>query len=306
MAYQDLFPHRLKSTRKKNNLTQEQLAEKLSLNKQAISQYERGVRRPNKDIAIEIARVLKVDVDWLLANDPLKEFSTSVLKDIVKNNNSNNNLDDLPYYSIFTTDDNNSSEDINYNEFQNILYEGLNIINSLGYELPKDAGLIEDVYNRLYYQHIIDNKPETEIDILINIGNQINNLRQSIFTLFHNPKSTNEMSTSKYKVRKDIENLHYQPYLYYESLLNILEKSVFITGKNNLKIKELINEAPSIYSNQKFDEYYNEEFALSSDELNIIKEIIIPKDLNYDNIDSKLIEHLNKIDFNKRFLDKIT
>lgn len=60
------FGERLKSLRESNGLTQDELAEKVGVTKQAISQYERGVRRPDFDTLSALCDLFNVSTDFLL------------------------------------------------------------------------------------------------------------------------------------------------------------------------------------------------------------------------------------------------
>ena len=55
----------LKDLRKKSNMTQDELAQKLNVAKSTISMYERGERLPSFDIVTAIADIFRVDVDVL-------------------------------------------------------------------------------------------------------------------------------------------------------------------------------------------------------------------------------------------------
>ncbi|MBX0320138.1 helix-turn-helix domain-containing protein [Shouchella clausii] len=57
---------RIKSLREKEGLTQKQLAEKLELPHQNLSNYERNFRKPDYEALIKIAGHFEVSVDYLL------------------------------------------------------------------------------------------------------------------------------------------------------------------------------------------------------------------------------------------------
>ena len=57
---------RIQELRKKNNLTQEKLAELLRVSPQAISKWERGVANPDLYLIPDIAEVFNVSADYLL------------------------------------------------------------------------------------------------------------------------------------------------------------------------------------------------------------------------------------------------
>jgi transcriptional regulator with XRE-family HTH domain len=55
----------LKSLRKENNLTQDEIAKKIGLTRQSIAAYEKGIREPNFKLLIKIADFFDVSVDYL-------------------------------------------------------------------------------------------------------------------------------------------------------------------------------------------------------------------------------------------------
>ena len=61
--------NRIKDLRIIHNMSQEQLAEKVGTTKQAISQYERGIRKPKYEILEAIADYFNVDYDYLIGMD---------------------------------------------------------------------------------------------------------------------------------------------------------------------------------------------------------------------------------------------
>ena len=63
------FSVRIKNLRRKNNMTQEQLAQRVGLTKSVISAYETGIRMPSYDSLLAISRVFKVSCDFLLGNE---------------------------------------------------------------------------------------------------------------------------------------------------------------------------------------------------------------------------------------------
>jgi bacteriocin-like protein len=56
----------IKEIRIEQHMTQEVLAQKLFVSKQAISQWERGVREPTIDILIQMKKIFHVSFDRLL------------------------------------------------------------------------------------------------------------------------------------------------------------------------------------------------------------------------------------------------
>ena len=56
----------LKVLRKKNNLTQEDLADSLSVSRQAICMWERGERTPKVSVLTKIAKTFGVSLDSMI------------------------------------------------------------------------------------------------------------------------------------------------------------------------------------------------------------------------------------------------
>lgn len=61
---------RLEDLRKQHDLTQDQLAEKLTVTRQAISRWERGLAYPTVDNLKALAQLYQVSLDTLLLNEP--------------------------------------------------------------------------------------------------------------------------------------------------------------------------------------------------------------------------------------------
>lgn len=58
----------LRNLREKNNLTQEQLAERVQVTRQAISRWETGETQPNTDTLILLSRIFDVSINTLLGS----------------------------------------------------------------------------------------------------------------------------------------------------------------------------------------------------------------------------------------------
>lgn len=63
------FKERLKEIRLEKELSQSKLAEKLGVDFRTISNWENGVRKPDIDKLVEIAKSLGVTTDYLLGVD---------------------------------------------------------------------------------------------------------------------------------------------------------------------------------------------------------------------------------------------
>ena len=71
------FNQQLRTLRKKNNLTQKQLADQLDVSLSTIIKYERGDREPNIQILKRICAFFNVTIDYLLGLDECPEISNA-------------------------------------------------------------------------------------------------------------------------------------------------------------------------------------------------------------------------------------
>ena len=69
------FEGRLRQAREMAGLTQQDLAEKLGVTKNSISNYENGVSSPKWDILVKIFDVLRVDPNFLYQDDFSSELT---------------------------------------------------------------------------------------------------------------------------------------------------------------------------------------------------------------------------------------
>ena len=79
------FNEKLKKYREENNLTQEDLANKLHVSRQAISKYETGRAYPSIDILQDIAKLLNMTVDELLSKNELAKETIEIKNRVNKN-----------------------------------------------------------------------------------------------------------------------------------------------------------------------------------------------------------------------------
>ena len=56
----------IKTYRKQNNLTQQQLADRLGVTHQTVSNWENGRSMPNLDTLSDISKKLNIDINYLL------------------------------------------------------------------------------------------------------------------------------------------------------------------------------------------------------------------------------------------------
>lgn len=75
------FGEKLKEMRKANNLTQQQLADRLGVAKSVVSYYENGERFPSYDVLIKIARTFHISTDFLLGLDKKRTIDVSSLNE---------------------------------------------------------------------------------------------------------------------------------------------------------------------------------------------------------------------------------
>jgi len=66
----------LKKLRKENNLSQEELAEKLNVSRQSVSKWEQGITYPEMDKMLEICKLFNLNIDDLLNGD-IKESNNA-------------------------------------------------------------------------------------------------------------------------------------------------------------------------------------------------------------------------------------
>lgn len=60
------FKERLRSLRRQNNYSQQELADKIKVSKQTISQYERGIREPDFEYLNALCDIFNVSTDYML------------------------------------------------------------------------------------------------------------------------------------------------------------------------------------------------------------------------------------------------
>lgn len=68
-----MFPARLRARRRKMHLTQQNMADMLSLSLNAYQKYEQNERFPAADTLVKIADILECSIDFLLGRDSFLE-----------------------------------------------------------------------------------------------------------------------------------------------------------------------------------------------------------------------------------------
>ncbi len=69
------FSEKLSTLRKANNLTQEQLAEKLDVSRQSISKWESGQAVPELEKIVALSAIFNVTTDYLLKSSEIDDLS---------------------------------------------------------------------------------------------------------------------------------------------------------------------------------------------------------------------------------------
>ena len=75
------FGSKLKTLRKSEKLTQQQLANRLGVAKSVVSYYESGNRFPSYDVLIKIAHIFHTTTDYLLDVERKRVIDVSELSD---------------------------------------------------------------------------------------------------------------------------------------------------------------------------------------------------------------------------------
>lgn len=65
----ELFPKRLQLCRERRRISRSALAELCGLSRNMIGMYERGEKRPSLGVAIQLADLFAVSLDWLCGRE---------------------------------------------------------------------------------------------------------------------------------------------------------------------------------------------------------------------------------------------
>ena len=76
-----MLSENLKRIRKDNNLSQEQLAEKLGVSRQSVSKWENGEAYPEMDKVLQLCKMFNLNIDELL-NQDIKDKTLSNLEEV--------------------------------------------------------------------------------------------------------------------------------------------------------------------------------------------------------------------------------
>ena len=90
------FCEKLIQLRKQKGYSQESLAEKLDVSRQAISRWENGETTPDMSVLIKLCEVYSISADYLIRDDYEKEDDIPVIKqkneEIIEVRQKNSNL----------------------------------------------------------------------------------------------------------------------------------------------------------------------------------------------------------------------
>jgi len=112
--------NRLLELRKKNGLSQDELASKLGISRQSVSKWERAEASPDTDNLICLAKIYNISLDELLSNDESVEEIASVVKEI----NEEKSEEKKDKISINLTDDEGQTLKIENGKIQCINPDG--------------------------------------------------------------------------------------------------------------------------------------------------------------------------------------
>jgi HTH-type transcriptional regulator/antitoxin HipB len=108
MTNGELLGNKLYELRKKNHLSQEELAEKLGVSRQAISKWECGESLPDTDNLISISKLYGVSLDELVGNTPTQPHTDEPEQENAEQTNANgeDNTQDARKKGIHIENDN--------------------------------------------------------------------------------------------------------------------------------------------------------------------------------------------------------
>ncbi|MDD6466948.1 MAG: helix-turn-helix transcriptional regulator [Erysipelotrichaceae bacterium] len=79
--------------RKKENITQEEMAKKLNVSRQAISNWENGRNLPDVEMLIEISKTFHISLDeLLLKGEDMNDITRKIIHDGSENQRAKRNL----------------------------------------------------------------------------------------------------------------------------------------------------------------------------------------------------------------------
>ena len=65
--------NRIKKLREENDITQEDLAQKLEMSKGIISLYEKEIRKPSLEVLIKLSEIFNCSIDYILCKSDIRK-----------------------------------------------------------------------------------------------------------------------------------------------------------------------------------------------------------------------------------------
>lgn len=198
----------ISDTRKSKKITQEELAEKLNISKNAVSKWERGINLPDVSLMQPICEILDISLNELFAGEHLKE------NEIIKQ--SEKNIIDILKYEIKKM-----------NKYKIIMVISIILICIFGIFLVKniliDNGILmnEDLkYTQKYVPNSGNIKGDVDVEYFenISIDFEIGANKYGI-AVFKNPKKALKRLKSDYKlglkaIQKEFSLMPLSPFNY--------------------------------------------------------------------------------------------
>lgn len=76
-----MLPDNIKKYRKENNMSQDELAEKLGVSRQSVSLWETGQTQPTIDNIVALSKIFNVSSDVILGNSPADDTPVPIAKE---------------------------------------------------------------------------------------------------------------------------------------------------------------------------------------------------------------------------------
>lgn len=149
--------------RKKKGLSQEELADHLSVSRQAVSKWERGETLPDTDNLISIAKLFSVSLDELVGNDNVK----------TENDTSSQN-DENPIETEVRVDTDDGNGNVNADSTENDITENINGDND------------EDENDTDYEVDEVDDNGDNKSDVYYSYASPSNGKKHVVLALFQN------------------------------------------------------------------------------------------------------------------------
>lgn len=80
----NIFPQRFKYLRTSFGFTQDEIAKRLGTGRSTIGNYEKGLRKPDIDQLIEIAKIFDVEVGYLIGYEKGKGFKDNTMDEWIE------------------------------------------------------------------------------------------------------------------------------------------------------------------------------------------------------------------------------